>query len=67
MLDIIAKVAYGFMTLAGSAQIEPHSANYRPVVEPIASLPPDSTSGRVGSERERAHERRELAGSTTRR
>lgn len=67
VFDIIAKVAYGFLTLAGSSQLEPHSANYRPIVEPIASLPPDAASGRVGSERERAHERRELADMVTRR
>ncbi len=66
VLDIIAKVGYGFMTLAGSAQLEPHSANYRPVVEPITSLPPNPSSGRVGSERERARERRDVAGTGVR-
>ncbi len=61
--DLVAKVGYGFFTLAGSAQLEPHAANYRPVVEPIASLPPDGSSRPVGAERERAHERAEYAGT----
>ena len=67
VFDIIAKVVYGFITLAGSSQLEPHSAHYRPIIEPIASRPPDATSGRVGSERERAHERRKLAERSPRR
>ncbi|GJG89584.1 hypothetical protein tb265_47650 [Gemmatimonadetes bacterium T265] len=41
VFDIIAKVGYGFITLAGSTQLEPHAAHYRPVVEPIASVPAD--------------------------
>ena len=46
VFDIIAKVGYGFVTLAGSSQLEPHATHYRPVVEPIASLPPDRGPGR---------------------
>ena len=67
VFDIIAKVAYGYLALTGSSQLEPHWANYRPIVEPIASLAPDASSGRTGSERERAHERRELADAAPRR
>ena len=67
VLDIVAKVGYGFMTLAGSAQLEPHSANYRPVVEPIASRPPNASSGSVGSESERGRQRREPVGTGARR
>lgn len=71
VFDIIAKVVYGFIALGRGRALEPHSAHYRPIVEPIASLPPDGESGRVGAERERADEagrgRRELADMVTRR
>lgn len=65
--DIVAKVFYGFFALSGAGQVENHAMHYRPIVDPIATLPPDSTSGRVGSERERVQQRRDLADSVTRR
>lgn len=38
VLDVLAKVVYGFFTLAGTDQLEPYAAHYNPVEEPVPAV-----------------------------
>ena len=65
VLDIVAKVGYGFMTLTGSAQLEPHAAHYRPVDETSRSVQSSPATGRGSREPANARPARPVRGSTT--
>ena len=63
VLDVIAKVFYGFFAISAAESLIPHANSYSPIVEPLGTLGPNTTGGRTS---ERVQEPREYAGSTRR-